>query len=67
MRDFNGFKFHIKSDDYFGTLASILTIVNEKKDSRDKSDLKLINRILKNVIKDLIYLQKNYKIIKKLN
>ncbi len=58
-------KFHIKSDDYFGTLASILTIINEKKDSHDKSDLKLINKILKNVIKDLIYLQNNFRIIKK--
>ncbi len=57
--------FHIKSDDYFGTLASVLTIINEKKDSHDKSDLKLIDRILKNVIKDLMYLQDKYKIIKK--
>ncbi len=58
-------KFHIKSDDYFGTLASVLTIANDKKDSNDKSDIRLIDRILKNVIKDLIYLQDKYKIIKK--
>ena len=58
-------KFHIKSDDYFGTLASVLTIINEKKDSRDKSDLKLIDRILKNTIKDLLFLQKEYKITEK--
>ncbi len=57
--------FHIKSNDYFGTLASVLTIVNEKKDDYNKADLKLIDRILKNVIKDLIYLQDKYKIIKK--
>ncbi len=57
-------KFHIKSNDYFGTLTSILTIINEKKDNPDKSDIKIINRILKNVINDLIYLQNNFKITK---
>ena len=56
-------KFHIKSEDYFGTLATILDLfrldVLEKKFIFDK------NKILKKIVKDLIYLQDNYKIIKK--
>ena len=56
-------KFHIKSEDYFGTLATVLDLfrldVFEKKFIFDK------NKMLKGIIKDLVYLQDNYKIIKK--
>ncbi len=56
-------KFHIKSEDYLGTLATILDLfrqdVLEKKFIFDKDEL------LKEMIKDLIYLQKNYKLNKK--
>ena len=56
-------KFHIKSEDYFGTLATVLDLfrldVFEKKFIFDK------DKILKKIVKDLIYLQDNYKIIKK--
>ena len=56
-------KFHIKSEDYFGTLATVLDLfrlnVLEKKFIFDK------DKILKKIIKDLIYLQDNYKITKK--
>ena len=56
-------KFHIKSEDYFGTLATVLDLfrldVLEKKFISDK------NKMLKGIVKDLVYLQNNYKIIKK--
>ena len=56
-------KFHIKSKDYFGTLATILDLfrldVLEKEFIFDK------DRILKQIVKDLKYLQDNYKITKK--
>ena len=56
-------KFHVKSEDYFGTLATVLDLfrldVFEKKFIFDK------NKILKKIVKDLVYLQNNYKIIKK--
>lgn len=56
-------KFHVRSEDYFGTLATILDLfrldVLEKKLIYDK------DKVLKKIIKDLIYLQENYKIVKK--
>ena len=56
-------KFHIRSKDYFGTLATILDLfrldVLEKKFIYDK------DKVLKKIVKDLIYLQDNYQIIKK--
>ena len=50
-------KFHIKNDDYFGTLATILNC----KIQDIQKELKVIERI-KN---DLMYLQNNFKIIQK--
>ncbi|MCK5510943.1 hypothetical protein KAI65_05400 [Candidatus Parcubacteria bacterium] len=50
-------KFHIKSEDYFGTLATVLDLF--RLDVFDR------NKILKGIIKNLVYLQDNYKIIKK--
>ena len=53
-------EFHIESDDYFGTLATVLGLAEETilKDKKHKT-------IFKRLIKDLIYLQKEYKIVKK--
>ncbi len=57
--------FHIKSNDYFGTLATILTLINEKPEYFDGKPRELNNGCFKRIIKDLLYLQKNFKIIKK--
>lgn len=45
-------KFHIKSNDYFGTLATILSL---KKESNAP--------IPSSIIDDLVFLQNNYKIV----
>lgn len=52
-------KFHVESDDYFGTLATILGLL------RQTSNIGKGNKILKRLEKDLMFLQKNYRIIKK--
>jgi len=53
-------EFHIKSDDYFGTLATVLSLI---KQNLEKDKLKQKNiEVLKNLIKDLLYLQNKYKI-----
>jgi len=54
-------KFHIKSDDYFGTLATILSLVNQSLKPKDKTNIKIFSTLEK----DLLYLQKEYKIVKK--
>jgi hypothetical protein len=51
--------FHIKSGDYFGTLATILNLLHQEEFVGDKDN------ILKEKVKELVYLQKNYKIMKK--
>jgi len=54
-------EFHIKSGDYFGTLASVISII-EQSVSKNKEQ----KNILKKLVKDLVYLQNKYKIIKKI-
>lgn len=57
--DIKSIKFHIKSNDYFGTLATILNLLHQKEFIGDK------DKILRGKVKELIYLQQNYKIMKK--
>lgn len=47
-------KFHIESQDYFGTLATVLSLCRQTG-----------QEIQESVIEDLMYLQKNYQIEKK--
>lgn len=54
-------KFHIESDDYFGTLATVIDLIRQEKEKIEKRQ----NKILKDLKDDLVYLQKNYKITKK--
>jgi len=59
--EFNNLKFHVESNDYFGTLATILNLIlEEKKDIEEKQ-----NQMLENAIEGLIYLQNNYSIKEK--
>lgn len=53
--------FHIKSGDYFGTLATVIDLIRQEKEKIEGKE----NKILKDLKEDLFYLQKNYKIIKK--
>lgn len=53
-------EFHIKSDDYFGSLATVISLVDETILENKKN-----KTIFKRLIKDLMYLQKEYKIVKK--
>lgn len=54
-------KFHVKSNDYFGTIATIVSLVRQNLENNE--DVFIYN--LKKIEKDLLYLQKNYKIVKK--
>jgi hypothetical protein len=47
-------EFHIESEDYFGTLATVISVSNDAN-----------KKISQEIINDLIYLQENYKIVKK--
>lgn len=54
-------EFHINSDDYFGTLATILVLLQENTKNKKLKDSIIINY----KIKELMYLQNNYIIVKK--
>jgi hypothetical protein len=62
VRDEASVKFHVENDDYFGTMAAVLSLLKQqlKKDSSPKTAT--FNKILKNLENDLLYLQKNYQI-----
>jgi len=49
---FKSLKFHIKSQDYFGTLATVLSLCRQEE-----------KIIPEHIIDDLMYLQKNFKIV----
>lgn len=59
----NELKFHIKSGDYFGNLATSFSII--KQTLGIKNFLYLNKKTLNKLEKDLIFMQNNYKIIKK--
>jgi len=53
-------KFHIKLNDYFGTVATIVSLVRQLPENI-KQNAKALNRLEE----DLMILQDNYKIVKK--
>jgi len=52
--------FHVENNDYFATLATVISLMRQ-----DKENIKNNIGVLRNIEKDLMYLQKDYKIIKK--
>jgi hypothetical protein len=55
-------RFHIKSQDYFGTLATVLSLNRQNLEAGVNK--KQIAKVLERAEEQLIYLQKNYKIVK---
>ncbi|MFA5163241.1 MAG: hypothetical protein WC441_01805 [Patescibacteria group bacterium] len=53
-------EFHVKSNDYFGTLATVLSLIKQTPENIEKH-IKSFNKLEK----DLLYLQNNYKIVRK--
>lgn len=62
VRDKETVDFHVEKDDYFGTLSTVIELINQDHILENKIELK---KILKNVKEDLLYLQQNFDIIKK--
>jgi hypothetical protein len=53
-----GLEFHIKNGDYFGTLATVLFLLQESMDGDTK-------KALQQFVWDLMFLQKHHQIIKR--
>lgn len=60
VKDEDNVRFHVESDDYFGTIATILSLLKQriKKDGCEAAVLKSFS----NLEKDLLFLQNNYQI-----
>jgi hypothetical protein len=58
-------KFHVENDDYFGTIATILSLVKQKINDQRPQNQKLLQDTLNNLEKDLGWLQNNYQIVEK--
>jgi len=61
MRDEDSVRFHVKNDDYFGTIATVISLIRQKL-KKEKRPNDLAAQALSNLEKDLMFLQKNYRI-----
>lgn len=62
VRDEKSAKFHVKNDDYFGTIATILSLIKQQIKKDAYPNAATLNKILGNLEKELMFLQKNYQI-----
>jgi len=62
LKDEASVKFHIKSADYFGTIATVLDLLKQRIKKDGRADAAVLNKTLKNLTADLLFLQKNYEI-----
>lgn len=65
--DHNGLLFHVNQNDYFSTLATILRFYEESINNKnvEQNMRSLQSKTIKNVMNDLLYLDKNYIIVPK--
>ena len=70
VKDEASTKFHISQDDYFGTIATILSLLRQAAEKNPETINPDFYKAFENLEKDLVWLQKNYQIkprIKKKN
>ena len=53
---------HVRVDDYFGTLATLLYLLKQDIIEKDEG-----NQLLEDLAGDLLYLQENFKIVRRRN
>jgi len=62
VKDEASTKFHVKNDDYFGTIATILNLLEQEIKKNDCQNSAVFKETLNNIEKDLLFLQENYQI-----
>lgn len=65
VKDQKSVKFHVQNDDYFGTMATVLGLLKQEIYKKDNNSTEKIKKTFTNMEKDFMWLQNNYKIIKK--
>ena len=61
VKDETSVKFHVKSDDYFGTIATVLSLLKQQLEKDGVSNA-VILKTFRNLESDLMFLQKHYRI-----
>jgi hypothetical protein len=62
VKDEASTKFHISQDDYFGTIATILSLLRQAAEKNPETITPDFYKALASLEKDLVWLQKNYQI-----
>lgn len=62
LQDEASVKFHVRSADYFGTIATVLGLLEQQIKKDGRADAAVLNKTLKNLRHDLMFLQRNYEI-----
>jgi len=61
LQDEQSVAFHVQNDDYFGTIATVISLIKQKI-KKECPGSKKIDQALNNLEKDLLHLQKHYQI-----
>ncbi|MFA5024562.1 MAG: hypothetical protein WC523_06445 [Patescibacteria group bacterium] len=62
VKDEASTKFHVKNNDYFGTIATVLSLIKQQIKKDGVKNAAALEKTLKNLETDLLFLQKNYQI-----
>lgn len=62
VEDAGSVRFHVKNDDYFGTIATVLSLIRQDMIKNNRYDAAVLEKLLANIEGDLNILQKNYQI-----
>lgn len=62
IKDEKSVKYHLSQDDYFGTIATILSLIRQQAENEKSKLPQEFFKTLNNLEKDLVFLQKNYQI-----
>ena len=62
VKDEASIKFHVENNDYFGTIAAVLSLVKQEIKKGSHANAATLNKIFSTLEKDLMLLQKNYHI-----
>lgn len=62
VEDAGSVKFHVRNDDYFGTIATVLSLIRQDITKNNRYDAAVLEKLLVNLEGDLNILQKNYQI-----
>ncbi len=62
VKDEASVKFHVENNDYFGTIATILSLIKNQIKTNSDHEAAILSKVFESLENDLLYLQKNYQI-----